>query len=95
MGDNTDAAFADHSVHKPSAFLLDCAYGAAALRQWGAGSDRALHILPGHLSKPLPIDRSSALADAPAIEEPDKFSAMCSVLTGLYNAGIGKRVEVG
>ncbi|EIM91776.1 uncharacterized protein STEHIDRAFT_106490 [Stereum hirsutum FP-91666 SS1] len=93
MGDNTDAAFANHSIQKLSAFLLDCTYGAAALRQWGVGDDSALRILPGHLPKPLPVDRSSAYTDEPVIEEPDKFSEMCSVLTGLYNAGLGKRVE--
>lgn len=93
MSDNSDAAFADHKAQMPSAFLLDCAYGAAAFRLWGKGDDRALRILPRHLPKPLPVDRNSAQGDVPVIEELDKFSAMSSVLTGLYDAGLGKRAE--
>lgn len=135
MGDNTDAAFANHGLRKPSAFLLDCAYGAAALRQWGVLADDVLRIFPQHLPRPAPIehpntyrsrpeynttaedrtsrrrndgdDRSSvmsdetvtgghhhsALSDDTVIDGPDKFDAMCTVLTGLYKAGIGKCVE--
>ncbi|EIM85736.1 uncharacterized protein STEHIDRAFT_139646 [Stereum hirsutum FP-91666 SS1] len=121
MRDNTDAAFANHRMQKPSAFLLDCAYGAAALRQWGVGVDSALRIFPEHLPRPKPIehlnmcqsrpeysttaedrasrrrndgdDHRSVRSDDTVVDGTDKFDVMYSVLTRLYNAGLGKRGE--